>query len=312
MYNNTNKQRTVILPTNDLNFKRLFASPELIHISKGFLQDLASYDPLASFSICSLTIETPYNFQEANRLNASTFHRQNLLNTEVDYACMDKNGLRFMIEMQKKGHDYLEERILYNAGQKFAQKYAGNDRSSTNKYSSLRPVISVIILEDSYFKDDIPIRFLRPHDARFDVYKKNLNLGLEIYVELNKDTSKLPENLKLWIEYFRTGSTTKEAPRYLQEAVKMTEITQLTKEERELADLIEKLEQKRIAEDETIQRIAREKGQQEGREEAQAMIESKVAEEKRETAKKLFEMNLTVKQIVEATGLSEIELEKLK
>ncbi|MCL1990635.1 MAG: PD-(D/E)XK nuclease family transposase [Defluviitaleaceae bacterium] len=248
MYNDSKEQRKVILPTNDLNFKRLFASPELIHISEGFLQDLAAYDPLGGLRISALSIETPYNFQEVNQLRSH--HEHLLLNTEVDYACRDENGSRFLLEMQKRDQTYLEERVAYNIGQKFAQHYARTTDKTQSKYANLKPVIGVIILEDNHFKDEIAIRFLRPYDFRHQVYKNNLNLGLEIYVEINKDTSKLPKNLQLWLAYFKTGRVPEEAPSYLQEAATMSEITAFTKEERELADLIDRLEQKRLAEEE--------------------------------------------------------------
>jgi len=251
MYN-TSKTKTqqVILPTNDLNFKRVFASPEHIEISKGFLQDLAAYDPLGFLEITHVRIETPYNFQEVNRLSAE--HDRDMMLTEVDYACYDESGIRFMLEMQKKDQSYLEERVAYNVGQKYAQLYANDPDSKAPKYVSLKPVIAVIILEANHFDDEIAVRFLRPYDSRFNVYKKNLNLGLEIYVELNKDTSQLPTNLQLWIEYFKTGKVCEEAPCYLQEAAKMVEMISFTKEERELAERIERAQQTRLLEDYTV------------------------------------------------------------
>ena len=293
MYNDHIKENNeVILPTNDLNFKRLFASPNLIHISKGFLQDLAAYDPLELLQISSLSIETPYNFQEVNQLNAD--HKQALLNTEVDYACCDENGVRFLLEMQKRKQTYLEERVAYNIGQKFAQSYAGNDKNSHSKYASLQPVIAVIILDENYFKeDDIAIRFLRPNDTRYGVYKKNLNLGLEIYVEINKDISQLPENLQLWMEYFRTGRTPEEAPCYLQEAARMTKTISFTKEERKLADLIEKAEQKRILEDEAV------------RLDAEATAEAKVAIKLAQAAETMTQAEKTMTQAEETMTQAE-------
>jgi len=319
MYNNINEKSKVILPTNDLNFKRLFASPEFIHISQGFLQDLADYDPLDALQISSISIETPYNFQEVNQLKDDQKGKV-LLNTEVDYACCDENGLRFILEMQKKDQKYLEERIAYNTGQKFAQNYARTDKEYLSKYSSLQPVIAVIILVDTHFKDDIPIRFLRPHDVRHDVYKNNLNLGLELYIEINKDISKLPESLKLWMKYFRTGRVSEEAPCYLQEAARVTERSSLSKKEQEIADLIEKLEQKRLAEDETVrfkadamiaeaeERMAEEKEKM--AEELKQGIEQGIEQERKradmeriEIAKSLLQANMSVNDVAKHVNL---------
>ena len=329
MYNNSKEKRKVILPTNDLNFKRLFASPELIHISKGFLQDLVAYDPLDSLHIASLEIETPYNFQEVNRLR--TDHTQGILSTEVDYACQDQNGVRFLLEMQKRDKTYLEERVVYNISQKFTQLYANVQDRYASKYSSLKPVIAVIILEDNHFKDDIAIRFLRPYDTRYDVHKKNLNLGLEIYIELNKDISRLPENLQLWITYFKTGSVPEEAPHYLQEAAEMIEITSFTKEERDLADRIDQARQKRLAEDEAVRlkaeaaaaakiadaeaKMAEEQAkmaeEQARMAEEWTKLELEKQEEKLDIARNLLATSLSIEEISKATGISAKELEQL-
>ena len=305
MYNesiNTKEKRKVILPTNDLNFKRLFASPHLIHISKGFLQDIAVYDPLGLLQISSLSIETPYNFQDVNQLIAE--HGEEILSTEVDYACRDQKAARFILEMQKRDQCYLEERIVYNVGQKFAQFYASDQGHFTSKYASLKPVIAVILLEDNHFKDDVAIRFLRPYDPRHHVYKNNPNLGLEIYVEINKDTSKLPRNLQLWMEYFKTGSVSEGAPHYLQEAAKMVEISSFTKAERELVDRLDHARQRRLAEDEATGIKASTEGIMQERERASA--------EKIEMVKSLINNGVSIDVIMNSTGFSEVEILQLK
>jgi predicted transposase/invertase (TIGR01784 family) len=293
MYNKTHEPQ-ILMPTNDLNFKRLFASPKHIQISKGFLQDLAEYDPLGYLQITSLEIETPYNFQDVNQLVVD--NKYEMLYTEVDYACVDENGVRFMLEMQKNDQKYLEQRIAYNVGQKYAQYYA-SDVSSDDKYAALQPVIAVIILEDNHFKDDIAIRFLRPHDARHDVYKNNKKLGLEIYIEINKDVGSLPQNLQYWIQYFRTGRVPKCAPDYITEAMVVSELSSLSKEEREIARRIEDAKARRYSEDEATL----DKGEAKGR---------KV--EKFEIAKTGVRNGIDVKTISLLTGLSISEIEELE
>lgn len=264
MYTKTHEAH-ILMPTNDLNFKRLFASPKNINISKGFLQDLADYDPLGELKITSLKIETPYNFQDVNQLVSENKH--DMLYTEVDYACVDDNGTRFMLEMQKKNQKYLEQRVAYNVGQKYAQYYA-RDTNSDDKYAALQPVIAVVILEDNHFEDDIAIRFFRPHDARHDVYKNNRNLGLEIYIEINKNAETLPLNLQYWLQYFRTGRVPECAPEYITEAMKVSEISSLSKEERELARRMEDAKARRFSEDAATM----DKGIGQGREEREIEI----------------------------------------
>lgn len=311
MYNETTQQNKVYLPTNDLNFKRLFASPQFMNISKGFLQDLAAYDPLGLLQITDIKIETPYNFQEINQLLSSE-REKGLLITEVDYACVDENGLRFMLEMQKRDQAYLEERIVYNVGQKYAQYYALDSMTKEPKYTSLQPVIAVVILDENHFKDEIPIRFLRPHDTRFDLYKRNRNLGLEIYIELRKDISDLPRNLQLWMAYFRTGTAPKEAPNYIQEAIHVSSVTSMTKEERRLADLIERGEQKRLAEDHAARLKTAEQIEQGIKQGIEGGIERGIYQNKLETAKMMLQDGNKIELISKYTGLNEEEVLDLK
>jgi len=297
MYNiikNTNgtlkEKNNVILPTNDLNFKRIFASPENIKIIRGFLQDLAAYDPLGQLQIAEIKIETPYNFQDVNRL--SSVHEDGMMLTEVDYACYDEDGIRFVLEMQKRDLNYLEERMFYNVGQKFGQLYAGDSDPKKSKYVSLRPVVAIVILEENHFKDDTAIHFFRPYDVRFGAYKKNLALGLEIYVELNKDISRLPKNLQFWFQYFRTGFVPEEAPYYLQEAAKMVETTSLTKEERDFADRLERAQQTYLLAVNTAQMKA------EAFEQKKEAAEQKMAAEKKEMAVKKQEIIVKEQEIM--------------
>ena len=314
MYNKTVEQNQVYLPTNDLNFKRLFASPQFMNISKGFLQDLAAYDPLALLQISEIRIETPYNFQEINQLISE--RDKSLLVTEVDYACVDEAGVRFMLEMQKRDQSYIEERVVYNVGQKFAQYYAKDPITKEPKYTSLQPVIAVVILDENHFDDETPIRFLRPHDARFNLYKRNRNLGLEIYIELRKDISKLPKNLQLWIEYFRTGTAPKEAPDYIQEAVFVSNVTAMTKEERRLADLIERGEQKRLAEDHFFQtkviREAEEMIKKRVEQEVEQGIEQGIKQRNLEIARASLLQGFDIETVSSITGLTYQALEQLK
>lgn len=305
MYNKTHEPQ-ILMPTNDLNFKRLFASPQHINISTGFLQDLAEYDPLGYLKISSFTIETPYNFKDVNQLRIDS--ERDMMLTEVDYACVDEDGMRFMLEMQKRDLSYLEERIVYNVGQKYAQRYS-LDAKKHSKYSTLTPVIAVVILEDNHFNDDVAIRFMRPYDARHNVYKNSKNLGLEIYIEINKPADNLPKNLQYWLQYFRTGRVPKCAPDYINEAMTMSEISSLSKEERDLADLIERIEQKRIAEDLAAKNKAMTEGFNQGFNQG---IEQGENTKAIEIAKSMLVKELELLLITELTGLTMEEVERLQ
>jgi len=112
----------------------------------------------------------------------------------------------------------------------------------------------------SYYKDDPhPIRFLRHHDASIDVYKKDLLMGLEIYLELEKDISILPKNLQDIYQFFRTGEVSADAADYLKEAMTLMEKVNFTPEEREAANAYIRAQLKRASEDDYIREEEREK-----------------------------------------------------
>ena len=305
--------RKTVLPYNDLVFKKTFASPENIHISESLLSDISEYDPLGLMSVTSIEVETPYNFKDVNELIAD--NNNDILITEVDFACKDINGARYTVEMQVKSLSYLEERLAYNQSQKYAQLYADVPKKEV-KYKELQPVIMITILYDNYYEDHHVIRYLRPHDERIGVYKKNPNLGLEIFIELQKDVSTLPINLQNWIYYFINGKTLMDAPSYIQEAAKLTEITSYTKEERAYMALVDKAQQTRLAQLDYVKvkttKEVTEKVTKEVTEQVTKEMTEKVKENSTRTAKSLLTTNMSIEEISKHSGLPEDEIIKLK
>ena len=235
------------LPTNDTAFKKMMASPDNIHISKGFLRDFARNDPLGILQIDTLQIETPYNYKDVNKLKTS--YESGILYTEVDFACCDPSGARFAIELQTNNETYLEKRFEYNKSEKYTAMYAGVPKKQI-KYHSLRPVIAIAILAKSFYKEDPhPIRYLRPCDTSIDVYKKDLLLGLEICLELDKDVTQQPKYIQDIFQFFRTGEAPADAAGYLKEAASQMEKINNTPKKRELADFYIRVQVKRVSED---------------------------------------------------------------
>ena len=318
MESNTKDERKVVLPYYDLVFKKTFTSPENLHIAEGFLTDLADNDPLGLMSVNNLEAETPYNFADVNQLIVDSDH--SILITEVDFSCNDIKGSRYVVEMQVQGQTYLEERITYNTSQKYAQTYANVPKKEI-KYQELKPVISVTILYENYYDDPHAIRYLRPHDERIHAYKKNPNLGLEIVIELNKDTSNLPINLQHWIHYFKTGKALADAPSYIQEAAKLTEITSYTKEEREWLDRVDRAQQTRLVEDDYIrvktteevtERVTKQVTEQVTKQVTEEVTKEVTKQRNIEIAKNLINTGIVLDSIIKVTGLSEQEVLDLK
>ena len=206
-----------------------------------------------------LFIETPYNYKDKNELSTQPDYAGGILYTEVDYACSDSEGTQFLVELQLHREAHLEKRTAYNVSKRFTADYAGGAKGEA-KYASLRPVVAIGILKESYYKKDPhPIRFLRHHDASIDVYKKDLLLGLEIYLELEKDISILPKYLQDIFQFFRTGEVSADAADYLREAMILMEKVNFTIEEREAANAYIRAQLKRTSEDDYIREEERKK-----------------------------------------------------
>ena len=254
------------LPTNDVAFRKMLSSPDNIHISEGLLNDLAQNDPLGALQIDKVVIASPYNFKAKNKLKNR--YEKGILYTEVDYACADPDGAQFLIELQCYKETHLEKRISYNISERYTSNYGGKKRKDKrrakrkklNKYESLRPVIGIIILNESYYKSDShPIRYLRPCDTSINVHKKDLLMGLEIYLELDKDVSEQPRNIQDIFQFFRTGTVSATAADYLKEATEQMVKINYSPAEQKLADFYIRAQLKRDSEDDYIREEEREK-----------------------------------------------------
>jgi len=266
------------LPTNDTAFKKIMASPDNINISEGILNDLAQNDPLGVLQIDTLIIETPYNYKNRNKTKGN--HGEGIFYTEVDYACADPTGAQFLVELQMHGEKELEMRTAYNISERYTANYGGwrkrrnrwgKKRKKYSKYESLRPVISIVILNKSFYNDDPhPVRYLRPYDTSIGVYKKDLLMGLEIYLELDKDATNQPKNIQDIFQFFRTGRVPADAAEYLKEASDQMEKINFTPREQSAADFYIRAQMKRISEDAYV----RDEGRAEEREENVAKMVS--------------------------------------
>ena len=118
-------------------------------------------------------------------------------------------------------------------------------------------------------------------------------MGLEIYLELNKDTSKLPLNLQRLFEFLRTGLASDDAQDYLKEAAEMMKRINFSPEERKLADNHRYQQMKRASED----AYQREQGREEN---------------KIETVKNGLENSVPIETISALTGLSTSEIETIR
>ena len=180
------------------------------------------------------------------------------------------------------------------------------------RYSSLIPVYSLNILGYNHFQEDKDaLRIFELYDP-----KRNKRFGKELlkigFFELKKENIET-ENQRRWRDYFLTGEVDEDAPEYIKKASRTIEYANLGEEERNMASAVEKAEA-------TYQAVlygSYLEGKDEGKAEGMAVgmaagMATGRTEGLYEVARKLLRRNRPIAEIMEDTGLTLEEIEKLK
>jgi hypothetical protein len=200
-----------------LGIKKVLASPGNEDILGGLIADFIGV------AAEEITIKNPYNiaaYKEFAEGEEITMLRQ----TEPDISATFKqrranlpdNAADFISEMQIKKDRYFNKRVLKYLFDCFCANYdlAGHMEidpdGRPNRYSSLRPVYSLNILGESYFKhDDKAFRMFDLYDPENGQYYPGRPIRFGFF-ELAKSGIQTA-NQKHWRDYFKTGRANPEA-----------------------------------------------------------------------------------------------------
>jgi hypothetical protein len=203
--------------SNDLLFKKTFASPENADILGGLVSDCYGRAPK------SIIIKKPYSIQEFIRLREET--TQNILRlTERDVrAVMDFGDL--ICEMQLRPFQYFDRRIVYYMCSNYCENYDGDYEEAMakgkNLYATLRPVYSINLLGYRHFKDERAFRAFELYDV--EGQEKYPGEPLKVcFFEYNKREVKT-ENLMHWQHFFNTNQASANAPDYIRKAASVVD-----------------------------------------------------------------------------------------
>jgi len=223
-----------ILPTGDLAFKKVFASVENTDILGGLINDF--------FGIKAeeITITDPYSIDTYRNLQSDI--------SELRYALRDVSAIfktaDFISEMQVERNQHFEERLMYYLCTRFCANLGVEGRmkmgrdGKPNRYSSLRPVYALNILDFTHYDDDNPLRVFGFYDHIRHLRPKNEFLHYACF-ELTKSGMET-ENQKHWHDYFKLGEVKSEAPDYIRKASEIIDFANLGEEERKMAEALEK------------------------------------------------------------------------
>lgn len=221
--------------------------------------------------------------------------------TIVDVRCKDIEGRQFVVEMQMAWTDAFKQRVLFNASKAYVSQ-----AEMGYKYEDLQPVYSLNLVNDIFEKD------LKEciHNYRIvhDRHTKKVIEGLRFtFIELPKFQ---PHSMKekrmtiLWLRFLtEINDKTKEAPAELLENPEISKALEEVKISAFTDDELRAYEKfwDRVSSEKTLMEGSYKDGMEDGGK-----------QKAKEIAKNLLALHVALGTIVEATGLSKEEIEKLK
>jgi predicted transposase/invertase (TIGR01784 family) len=274
---------------NDAMFKLFFAKKENEEELKSFLKATTHLTDADLFVINVLNpILTKEHVQEKDFI--------------VDIRLTDATGNHTHIEMQTRNHDAFIERVVaYNSRQYASQLNRGED------YVKLKRSISLIVTGFQMFDDS------NDHLEYVTYRRKNQKIFTNAQEYFILDVTKIPDELineeHAWGALL--AAKNEEELRALMD--KYEDINEAgdkllkLNEEKQAQEIARAREESQWAWKHTLYHTE-ERARKEGYEEAYEKAESEKLAEKLEIAKELWNMDLSVKQIIKATGLSEVEV----
>ena len=274
-------------PKNDVVFKKIFGQHPNILMS--FLNSML---PLAEgHEIVELEYLSPEMIPE-------TFLEKF---TSVDVRCRDSRGRQFLVEMQMNWTTAFKQRVLFNASKAYVTQ-----AEKGFEYSHLKPVYALNLINQNYLPESpdyyhhYAVVHLQDNHEKLD--------GLEfVFVELPKFKSKNITEMRLQVLWLRFLTEINEQAEIIsdellenpeiQQAINFVYEASLSKEEKDLYDR----NWDRISSEKTILTEVRTEGIAVGK-----------AEGKIEVALNLIAAGVSMDIIMQATGLSRIEIENLR
>ena len=280
-----------IKPTNDLLFKKMMTTIGKEYILEDFIE------AVTGMKLTNIRPTNPYQIETYQK----TIENLNpvMYSTIVDVAATTEDGMEIMIEMQLYQHKDFFERIFNYMATTYTQNY---------KAETAKPIISIVVTNFTVFPEF--------QEARVEIGLTNLACHKEIrnkkhqpywriyLVNLTDKAILKGENTDLlkWRDFLKNGTIRPESSRGLKEAQKIVNFSNLSGEERRLAELMEKYEDvyyqvMKNQLEEGIE-IGRQQGVALGERKGQVMI--------------CFKMNLPMEEIQKHTGLSIEEIEAFR
>jgi predicted transposase/invertase (TIGR01784 family) len=308
---------TKVNPKIDLVFKKLFGTEE----NKDILLSLINAILPHYQQIATLELKNPYNLAD---------YTDGKL-TILDIKAQDEKGIQYDIEMQIRGSGFYGKRTLYYWAKIFGSQldYTPNDNDTNTYiddkydgeggYSELKKCIVISLMDFTFFDDDVCHRCFTLKNRETNQIHKDLDYLDLYFIEMKKFTKdlKLAKTiLDRWINFLNN------AHRYTNNNLppQLTEIKEIRKASLKLDAMYLDKKEREYYEGQQKFRLDEISRLKEALEKAE--IKAKVQQEKAvekaekkiniEIAKKLISKGMENQFIMETTGLSEKQIQKLR
>ncbi len=284
-------------PKNDYAFKRIFGTEKNKDILIHFLNDIFAH--------------TTNPIEEVTFLNPSqdpklAAERKSI----VDVLCTDKEGNRFIVEMQVGHEKGFEKRAQYYAARAYI-----NQRDKGIEYKDLKNVTFLAIVNFELFPEN-PSYICHHQVLDIKTHKRDLKDFSFSFIELPKFKDKknqLKTLTQKWCYFF------KKAPHTTEEDLKeiigsdfiirkaYDELDRFSWSKKDL-QIYESVDMK-ISADKAIHDTFFEKGLEQGLEKG---LEQGLEQGIKKTAQRMIQMGIKIETVSEVTGLTHQEIERLK
>lgn len=288
-----------INPYTDFGFKKLFGTEANKELLIDFLNQL----------ITEQGTITDLQFLSAEQLGRSQFERKAVF----DIYCENEKGEKFIVEMQKAEQDYFKDRSVYYS------TFPIQEQAMSGEWNYQLKAVYFVGILDFIFDDNKDDKQVFHHEVKLIDTKTNkvfYDKLTFIYLEMpkfNKTEDELKSRFDKWLYVLKSLPKFQQRPKILKEQIfnKLFHVAELAKlTPIEVRGYQESL--KIYRDNINVVNTAEAKGLREGMKKGikKGKIEG-IKEGKIEVAKSLSKMNIPLAQIIEATGLSENEINQI-
>jgi predicted transposase/invertase (TIGR01784 family) len=277
-------------PTTDFGFKRLFGQEDSKQILKAFLEAVLDLPrPIAELT-----------YMPAEQLPTAPEERAGI----YDVYCVDSEGQRFIVEMQRARQLHFKERSLYYVTFPIVQQV---QRGKTPSPFWLLPIYCIGVLNFPIDDDPRHMRHIQLRDSETgDLFYNKLTF---VYIELPKFGGALEQGLSpadQWVYMLRHMPALMDIPAELDHepftsAFDIAKYAALSPAEQ----MVYERSLQRTLDERGIALAARKEGREEGREEGrqEGMMQAKI-----EVARAMLAQGIDRATVAQVTGLSVEEL----